>query len=123
MKYILIGIGGAIGAMGRYVLQGLVYQFTGTGFPYGTLAVNLIGCFLIGLFMELSENRFFTDPQIRIFITVGILGGFTTFSTFGYETFSLLRDGEFMRASFNVINNVLIGLAAVWLGFITARII
>ena len=123
MKYLLIGIGGAIGAIGRYALQGLVYQFTGTGFPYGTLAVNVIGCFLIGVFMELSENRFYIDPQIRIFITVGILGGFTTFSTFGYETFSLLRDGEFMRASFNVINSVLIGLAVVWLGFITARII
>ncbi|KAB2879326.1 fluoride efflux transporter CrcB [bacterium] len=123
MKYILIGIGGAIGAISRYALQGIVYQFAGTGFPYGTLAVNIIGCFLIGLFMELTENRYFVDPQLRIFITVGILGGFTTFSTFGYETFSLLRDGEFMRASYNIISSVLIGLTAVWLGFITARII
>lgn len=123
MKYLLIGFGGAIGSIGRYALQGLVYQFTGTGFPYGTLAVNIIGCFLIGLFMELSEDRFFIDPQIRIFITVGILGGFTTFSTFGYETFSLLRDGEFLRASFNVTHSVIIGLVAVWLGVITARII
>lgn len=123
MKYLFIGIGGAIGAIGRYILQGFVYQFTGAGFPYGTLAVNVIGCFLIGFFMELSESRFFIAPQIRIFVTVGILGGFTTFSTFGYETFSLLRDGEFIRALINVVNSVFIGLAAVWLGFITARII
>ncbi|MBL7996298.1 fluoride efflux transporter CrcB [bacterium] len=123
MKYLLIGIGGAIGAIGRYTLQGIVYQFTGTGFPYGTWVVNMIGCFLIGLFVELTDNRYYVDPQIRIFITVGILGGFTTFSTFGYETFSLLRDGEFMRASYNIVSSVLIGLAAVWLGFITARIL
>lgn len=122
MKYLLIGLGGAVGAVGRYLLQGLVYQFTGATFPYGTLAVNILGCFLIGLMMELSADRFLIDAQLRLFITVGILGGFTTFSSFGYETFALLRDGELLRASFNVIGSVIIGLGAVWLGFVTARI-
>lgn len=123
MKYLLIGIGGAVGATGRYLLQGVVYQFSGESFPYGTLAVNVLGCFLIGLVMELTEGRFWIDAQLRLFITVGIIGGFTTFSTFGYETFALLRDGEFLRATVNVIGSVIAGLAAVWLGFVTARIL
>lgn len=123
MKYVLIGIGGAIGAAGRYMLQGLVYQFTGAFFPYGTLVVNVFGCFLIGLVMGLTEDRFLIDAQLRLFITVGILGGFTTFSSFGYETFAMLRDGEVLRASVNVIGSVIAGLAAVWLGFIAARLL
>ena len=123
MKYLLIGFGGAIGAVGRYLLQGLVYQFTGATFPYGTLVVNILGCFLIGLIMELSADRFLIDAQLRVFITIGVLGGFTTFSSFGYETFALLRDGELVRASFNVIGSVMAGLAAVWLGFVTAHIL
>ncbi len=123
MKYVLIGFGGAIGAVGRYLLQGLVYQFTGATFPYGTLVVNILGCFLIGLIMELSADRFLIDAQLRVFITIGVLGGFTTFSSFGYETFALLRDGELVRASFNVIGSVMAGLAAVWLGFVTAHIL
>jgi CrcB protein len=123
MKYVLIGIGGAIGAVGRYILQGLVYQFTGAFFPYGTLVVNVFGCFLIGLVMGLTEDRFLIDAQLRLFITVGILGGFTTFSSFGYETFAMLRDGEVLRASVNVIGSVIAGLAAVWLGFVAARLI
>ena len=123
MKYVLIGFGGAIGAVGRYLLQGLVYQFTGATFPYGTLVVNILGCFLIGLIMELGAGRFLIDAQLRLFITIGVLGGFTTFSSFGYETFALLRDGELVRASFNVIGSVMAGLAAVWLGFVTAHIL
>ena len=122
MKYLLIGIGGAVGAAGRYLLQGLVYQYTGASFPYGTLVVNVLGCFLIGLIMELNAERFLIDAQLRLFIAVGILGGFTTFSSFSYETFELLRDGELLRASFNVIGSIIAGLAAVWLGFVTARI-
>jgi CrcB protein len=123
MKYFIIGLGGAMGAVGRYLLQGLVHQFTGISFPYGTLVVNILGCFLIGFIMELSENRFIIDPQTRLFITVGILGGFTTFSSFGYETFSLLRDGETLRAILNVTLSMVVGLGAVWFGFITARLL
>ena len=123
MKYFVIGLGGAIGAIGRYFLQGVVHQLMGISFPYGTLVVNLLGCFLIGFIMEFSENRFIIDPEARLFITVGILGGFTTFSSFGYETFSLLRDGETLRAMLNVILSMVVGLIAVWFGFITARLL
>ncbi len=123
MKYLIITIGGAIGAGCRYFVQGVVHQFTGMSFPYGTLVVNILGCFLIGLIMEWSEQRFIVDPQLRIFLTVGILGGFTTFSSFGYETFALMKDGEFLRAALNVTASVVAGLGAVWAGMVTARIL
>ncbi|NUM80212.1 fluoride efflux transporter CrcB [bacterium] len=116
MNYLIIFIGGGIGAMSRYALQGIVYEFTGAAFPYGTLMVNVLGCFLIGVFAGASE-KFIIDPQWRIFLTIGLLGGFTTFSSLGYETFALFRDGEILLALANIFGSVLIGLLSVWLGF------
>jgi CrcB protein len=114
----LVGLGGFVGALGRYVLSGVVHRLFSFGtFPSGTLAVNFMGCFAIGLFAGLAESRQAIGPEFRFFALIGVLGGFTTFSTFGYETFLMIRDSEYLRAATNVGASVVIGLALVWLGY------
>jgi CrcB protein len=93
-NYILVFIGGGLGACARYNLSGIVYRWLPSNFPYGNLLVNISGCFVIGILMASLEERFFVVPELRIFLTIGILGGFTTFSSFSYETVALLRNGE-----------------------------
>jgi len=122
-NYLLVFAGGGIGAAGRYWLQGLVYQRFGTQFPAGTLLVNIIGCLLIGFLMSTLEDRFVLYPSLRIFLTIGILGGFTTFSSFSYETIALLRDGELLYASANVLLSIVTCLGATWLGLTLGKII
>lgn len=118
----LVGCGGFVGALLRYEVSGLVQrQLPLATFPFGTLAVNLLGCLLIGAVVGLSESRQFFGPEVRTFLLIGLLGGFTTFSTFGYETFALLRDGENLRAATNVGVHVLLGPAAVWLAYTLAQ--
>lgn len=116
VKYVYIFVGGGIGAALRYWLQGVVHQRTGADFPYGTLVVNVLGCFAIGMLMVSMEERFLSNPTLRLFLTVGILGGFTTFSSFSYETLALTRDGELLRALANVGFSVVTGLSATWVG-------
>jgi len=118
-----VGAGGFVGAICRYGLSGLVQQnLRFATFPYGTMAVNLAGCFLIGLSMGAIETRQLFAPELRLFLLVGVLGGFTTYSTFGYETFALLRDAEFLQAMLNVSVHVVFGLLLVWGGYLlTAR--
>lgn len=114
----LVGAGGFAGAVLRYGLSGLVHrQVPWTTFPLGTLAVNLVGCLAIGVVAGLAESRQLFGPDARTFALIGLLGGFTTFSTFGYETFAMLRDQEYLRAAANVGIQVIVGLAAVWAGF------
>ena len=114
----VVGVGGFLGALGRYGLSGLIHRYPGTsGFPYGTLAVNLLGCLLIGTVAGLMEGRQLFSPELRVFVLIGVLGGFTTFSTFGYESFMLMRDAEYARVLANVGLHVLGGLALVWLGY------
>lgn len=114
----VVGAGGSLGALARYGLGGLVHRLWPlTTFPVGTLAVNLLGCLLIGLSAGLIETRQLFGPEFRVFALIGILGGFTTFSTFGYETFAMLRDEEFFWAAANVGMNVILGLTCVWLGY------
>ena len=115
---LLVGSGGFLGALARYGLSGLVHrQVPFATFPYGTLVVNLLGCLVIGVVAGLAESRQLFGPAFRTFALIGILSGFTTFSTFGYETFSMLRDGESLRAGANVGMHVLLGVALVWLGY------
>jgi fluoride exporter len=121
-NYFFVFAGGGLGATMRYYLSGAVYRFLPSDFPYGTLFVNITGCFTIGLLMTLMEERFLSDPALRIFLTIGILGGFTTFSSFSYETVALLRDAEFLRASFNIAASVFGCLAATILGMFIGRI-
>jgi len=114
---LLIGFGGFIGSALRYLASGYVQQASkSVDFPYGTLAVNVMGCFVIGFLAQLAESRGLFTSEARLFVFVGILGGFTTFSSFGNETLNLARDSQMMNALANVGANVILGLLAVWLG-------
>jgi CrcB protein len=114
----VVGTGGFIGSLARYGVGGLVHrQLPLAIFPYGTLLVNLLGCLLIGVLAGLAESRQLFGPQFRQFALIGVLGGFTTFSSFGYETLAMLRDADYLRASANIGINVVGGLFLVWLGF------
>ncbi|MCB2202274.1 fluoride efflux transporter CrcB [bacterium] len=120
-KLILVGVGGFAGAISRYVLSGLAHRLLGSSFPWGTLAVNLIGCFLIGGLMVFAEDRAVLSPQTRLLLGVGFLGAFTTFSTFGYESLELLRDKQLFYLALNLLVSVVGGLTAVWAGRALAR--
>ncbi len=112
--------GAALGASARYLLGGWVARLLESPFPWGTLAVNLLGCLAIGLLWGLGE-RVLWAPGFRVFLFVGVLGSFTTFSSFGLEALQLLRDGEFARAAGYVLGSNLGGLALVWAGLVAAR--
>jgi CrcB protein len=114
-KLFLAGIGGFIGSSLRYAVTGYVQTWSRSiDFPYGTLAVNLIGCFLIGFLSQLAESRGVLTAESRTFVFIGILGGFTTFSAFGNETMNLWREGENLLATANIAAHLLLGLGAVW---------
>jgi len=116
-----IALLGALGCLARYFLSGWVYALLGRGFPYGTLVVNIIGAFLIGLVMEFSLRSALISPTLRIALTIGFLGGLTTFSTFSFETFRLLEEGSFVIAFGNVLLSVVSCLACTWIGIAVAR--
>ena len=117
MNILLVAFGGAFGSVSRYLLGTWIQSVSKSiDFPYGTLMVNLIGCFLIGFLSQLAETRGVFTSEHRAFIFIGILGGFTTFSSFGNDTINLLRDGETFNALANVGANVILGLLLVWLG-------
>ena len=117
-KLLLIGSGGFFGSIMRYLVSGWIYRLAGSSdFPFGTLAVNIVGCFIIGFLNGMSENYHLFTPETRLFVFIGFLGGFTTFSTFGFEAFSFAHDGQFMNSFFNIFFHLLLGLTAVWLGY------
>ena len=112
-----VGVGGFLGSIFRYLLSGLVQEWTKRDdFPLGTLVVNLIGCLSVGLLSQLAEARGAFSPETRAFVFIGILGGFTTFSAFGNETMNLWRDKQTFLAMANVAAHVVLGLGMVWLG-------
>jgi CrcB protein len=116
-KLLLVGAGGFIGSVLRYLASGYVQQWTQTAsFPYGTLAVNVLGCLVIGFLSQLAETRGVFTPETRALVFVGVLGGFTTFSTFSNESLNLLRGNEVFPALANIAAHLLLGLGAVWLG-------
>lgn len=119
---LLVALGGGVGAVARYLITVWAVERIGPFFPYGTLIVNVAGCFLIGLFMALAADKVITNPQWRLLAVSGFLGGLTTFSSFGYETVKLANEGEPIFAFYNVLLNCLIGLAATWLGMGASRI-
>jgi CrcB protein len=110
LRILLIAIFGAVGTLARYGLQGLIQIRAGGTFPYGTLLINLTGCFLLGLIGQFTLNRMFISPDWRVAITVGFFGGYTTFSSFGWETAKMLEDGEWLRATTYVAASVFVGL-------------
>lgn len=122
-KLFLIGLAGFIGTLGRYWMSGVVAKRYGETFPTGTLVVNLVGCFLVGLLFYLLEERFLVNQTARTAVLIGFLGGFTTFSSFGLQTFTLLQDGEFGFAVLNLTASNLGGLLFVWAGYTLARIV
>ena len=120
-KILIVGVGGFLGAITRYLLGGAVQRLHGGTFPLGTLAVNVLGCLIIGIAMTVVEDGTFLGPKARLFLMIGLLGSFTTFSALGYETVELLRDGELPWVFWSVAGNILLGVAAVILGRLLAK--
>lgn len=118
---IAIAVFGAIGCLARYLLSNWVLERAGSGFPYGTLAVNLVGAYLIGVIMEFAIRSAQLSPTVRTGIVIGFLGGLTTFSTFSYETFRLLESGRVVSAFVNVLASVAVCLVFTWLGILSVR--
>ena len=116
MKWILLIVGGSIGTLSRYALSGAIYRWAGIGFPYGTLVVNLSGCFFIGFLTALAEKKFLLGTDMRLFLMVGFCGAFTTFSTFIFETDNLVKDGEMTRALLNILISVIAGFIVFRIG-------
>lgn len=122
MRLLLIALGGAVGTALRFIVSGFTHKFAGSAFPWGTLAVNLTGCYVIGFLWELFD-RSAVSPTVRLAVLVGVLGGYTTFSSFGVETLNLMRDGEYRMAAYNVLASNVLGIALVFAGYVSSSYI
>jgi fluoride exporter len=120
-KTIFIALAGLVGTLVRYWLSGFVARQYGETFPWGTLIVNLIGSFLAGAMYHLAEERLLLSPAVRTVVFIGLLGGFTTFSSYGLQTFTLLRNGEIGLATLNVTVSNVLGLLMVWMGYVAFK--
>lgn len=125
LTYLWIALGGALGSVARYWLNGFVtgqFERFGQTFPLGTLVVNVTGSFVIGFFATLTDpdGRLLVQPGVRQFVMIGVCGGYTTFSSFSLQTLNLARDGEWLYAGANIVGSVVLCLVAVWLGHLAA---
>jgi CrcB protein len=117
-----VGLGGFVGSSLRFMVSGWVHRLPGTSnFPHGTLVVNVVGCLALGFLGGWVEHRQVLSPTTRLFVMIGVLGGFTTFSTFAYETLAFAHGADVARALANIALQVVLGLGAAWLGFSIAR--
>ncbi len=131
MSYLLVFLGAGLGGVCRFLMSTSLQKWMSSSgnfgmtavFPIGTFCVNMLGCFIIGMVAQLAETRAVLQGDTRLFLTVGILGGFTTFSSFGYETVSLVKDGEIVLAMSNACGQLILGLFFVWLGMIIGKLI
>lgn len=121
--YLMIGIGGAFGAVARYALSTWISQKYLYTFPWGTFIVNILGCFILGVVYVLGVENLMLSTNTRLFIAVGFLGAFTTFSTFSLETLNIIKSGDIKIALINSIGSLVVGLLAVWLGMILTRFV
>lgn len=121
MKLLYIGLFGGLGCVSRYLLTVWTQQLMGRNFPYGTLLVNVSGSFLLGLILSLGVRQLPVSAELRLGLAVGFLGGFTTFSTFSYQTLILLEEGSYWSAGTNILLNVVLCLTAVFAGMLVAR--
>lgn len=120
-QILYIAIGGAIGAVLRYLASTAVYAFMGRGFPHGTLAVNVLGSLIMGFLAIVLLERISTGPELRALLLIGLLGAFTTFSTFSIETLNLIEQGAVIKAGINILLSVVLCVTAAWLGTIIGR--
>ena len=125
MMYLWVALGSAIGGVARYWCSGIVARLIGETFPWGTMTVNAVGSFLIVVFFTVTEpdGRLLASPALRQFVMVGLMGGYTTFSSFSLQTLQLARDGEWLLAAVNVVGSVVICLGAAWFGYIIGTLI
>ena len=123
MKFLILGGAGALGTISRYLLGGWVHGWLGTHFPYGTLTVNITGCFVIGFLGTLADERNVLSPELRMAIFLGFLGAFTTFSSFSYESWQLLKDGQLLQATYNVLGTFIACFTSLLVGIVLARLL
>lgn len=122
IKILLVGLGGFAGSICRYLVNDTAQKlFSHQYIPYGTITVNILGCLIIGVMGGLSETRQIFSPEIRSMILIGFLGGFTTFSAFGYELFTAAKSGQIFPAGVNLMIHVIFGVGAVWFGFVISK--
>ena len=121
MNFLIVAIGAGLGGGFRYLLSGIVQRLLPAFFPYGTLVVNIIGSVILGFLIFGFDEKSLLHPSVRLFIGVGFCGGLTTFSTFSFETFNLIRDTEFFLAGINIFANVIITLAGIYIGYLISR--
>jgi CrcB protein len=118
LNLLAIAVGGALGSVARYLLSTFVLRVSGTLFPLGTFVVNVIGCLVFGAIAGATTQRAAISPTTRLFLLTGVLGGFTTFSSYAFESFLLVRDGQMAWAAINIAGQVIAGLAGMWVGYV-----
>ena len=123
LKYLMVGIGGFLGAIARFWIGSYIGVRMGDRFPYGTFVINISGSFLIGLILTVLTEKAHLSPHWRYLVPVGFIGAYTTFSTFEYETLVRIQDGQLLTGSLNVVLSVLLGFVAVWIGTMAGRVI
>lgn len=121
INFVAIALGGALGAVGRFVSSQWIYSLLGRSFPYGTLFVNFVGSFIMGFLAIVLIERLIAGPELRAFLLIGFLGSFTTFSTFSLETVNLFSGGESFKAFVNMFASLFVCVSACWLGMILGR--
>lgn len=122
-KWFGLGLAGACGTLARYVLGGWIHQLLGANFPFGTFVVNVTGCLAVGFLGTLADEKFLLNSQLRLLLMLGFLGAFTTFSSFAYETWTMLQDGELWFATLNIFGSVLACFLGLVIGVFTARLL